>query len=163
MFFHYTDFMLVIQNRLFPFFIALCLLMPSCASVIKYHGNDAPNKKLNALRTQISSRDNSIQLLGTPSVTSLDGKRLWLYISQIDEAFISSFSSEKSRRIVALYFDKDDIIKKKIVLTKADGRDINFTLETVPPPTPELNWLQRLFGNIGRVTPGNIPQGSSTP
>ena len=134
--------------------------MAGCAPLIGAHGHHVPSKKLQALRLGVSTQENARQLLGSPSVVSLDGNRLWLYMSRETEAWIPTFETETGRRTIAIYFNRDGKVRGKRILTAAQGRALNFVPDTTPTPIAELNWLQRLFGNIGQVRPSNIPSGT---
>jgi outer membrane protein assembly factor BamE (lipoprotein component of BamABCDE complex) len=141
------------------YFLTLALFFPAC-SVINYHGNEAISDKLKKLKPQQSTAEKVRAVLGSPSYVSIDGKRLWLYISQEKSARLPTFETETKRRVVGIYFNPKGLMVKGKILTLADGQDLTFIPDTTPSPIPELNWVQRLFSNVGRVTPvGPTQQG----
>ncbi len=127
-----------------------------------YHGNEAPNSDLAKLRLNESMVQDVRAALGSPSITSLDKKRRWFYISYETSAWLPTFETEMNRRIVAVQFTPQGRLNSIRQFSEKQGRFINFVPETTPTPIPEVNWIQRLFGNIGRVTPGGLP-GSTQP
>lgn len=138
--------------------IVLVLSGVGCAPVIGYHGNDAPERKVASLRSGISDIKKVQKTLGSPNYVALDGNRLWLYMSRITTSWLPTFETEASRRVVGIYFNKNGVMIGKKVWTAANMQNISFVPNTTPSPIPELNWVQRLFSNIGRVTPAGIPQ-----
>ena len=133
-----------------------------CAPLQGYHGNDAPDDKLAQIRPNVSGHAEVNAALGSPNTTSLDGKRLWLYVSYETYAWLPTFETESARRIVAVHFKPDGKVRRIRKLSAINGRIIDFVPDTTPTPIAEVNWIQRLFSNIGRVTPGNLP-GSNAP
>ncbi len=134
------------------------LLMLACAPITTHHGNSIKEAKFAAIKIGASSKENVSALLGSPNYISLDGFRLWLYIAQENIAWLPTFETEKARRVIAIYFDKKGIVVDKKALTLENGKNISYIAQTIPPPIPELNWVQRLFSNIGRVSPAGVPQ-----
>lgn len=138
--------------------IVLVLSGIGCAPIIAYHGNDAPAKKVKLLRAGISDTKKVQKTLGSPNYVSFDGNRLWLYMSHETSAWFPTFETQISQRIVGIYFNRKGVMVGRKIWTIANIRDISFVPNTTPSPIAELNWVQRLFGNIGRITPANVPQ-----
>ncbi len=135
--------------------------LSGCAALSGYHGNDAPDNKIAQIRAHISSREEVSAALGSPNATSLDNNRLWLYVSYQTRAWLPTFENEVSRRIVAIHFDPNGKVSLIRKLSEKNGRLIDFEPSTTPTPIAEVNWIQRLFSNIGRVTPGSLPGGGA--
>lgn len=138
--------------------ISFCFTLTACSPLVRYHGNETPDKKLSRLIVGQSDKKKTLALLGSPQHVSLDNNRLWIYISKETEAWLPTFENERSRRVVALYFNPKGLMVRKRILTLAQGQELAFAHRTSRSPIPELNWVQRLFSNIGRVAPSNLPQ-----
>ena len=132
--------------------------MSACAPIITYHGSDIPQKKVQQIKVGASTRDNVRALLGSPSYVSFDKERLWIYFYKENKAWLPTFENEQARRIIGIYFNQSGNVVGKRIWNLADGHNINFVAQTIASPIPELNWVQRLFSNIGRVTPAGAPQ-----
>jgi outer membrane protein assembly factor BamE (lipoprotein component of BamABCDE complex) len=133
-------------------FAALCLALAvsACAADVAKHGHIFTDEDLAQVK-QGMSRDQIILALGTPDTKSTVGQEAFYYISTTTErsaAFLSP--SIVDRRVVAVYFDKRDIVTRVAHYGLQDGKIIDFVRRETPSKGSEDGLLKEIFRNIGR-------------
>jgi outer membrane protein assembly factor BamE (lipoprotein component of BamABCDE complex) len=132
---------------------AAMISLTACAADITKHGHIFTDEDLAQVKAGMS-RDQVILALGTPDTKSTVGQEAFYYISTTTKrsaAFLSP--SVVDRRVVAVYFDKKDIVQRVAHYGLQDGKVIDFVKRETPSKGSEDGLLKELFRNIGRPTP----------
>lgn len=141
-------------RSLFALFAVLAIgLQTACAPDITKHGHIFTDEDLAQVKTGMS-RDQVVLALGTPDTKSTVGQEAYYYISTTTKrsaAFLSP--SIVDRRVVAVYFDKKDIVARVAQYGLQDGRVVDVVNRETPSKGSEDGLLKELFRNIGRPTP----------
>ncbi|MEJ2117910.1 MAG: outer membrane protein assembly factor BamE [Alphaproteobacteria bacterium] len=130
--------------------MCIALSIPACAADITKHGHIFTAEDLAQVKDGMS-RDQVILALGTPDTKSTVGHQVFYYISTTTKrsaAFMSP--SLVDRRVVAVYFDKRDIVTRVAHYGLKDGKIIDFVSRETPSKGSEDGLLKELFRNIGR-------------
>jgi len=141
----------------FPFRIlatlGLMLFMSACAADIAKHGHIFTDEDLAQVKEGMS-RDQVILALGTPDTKSTVGQGAFYYISTTTKRS-AAFMSPKivDRRVVAIYFDNKDLVKRIANYGLQDGKIIDYVSRETPSKGSEDSILKELFRNIGRPVP----------
>ena len=142
------------------FLLYVIILNLSGCFLTKHHKAGIPirPKQYEDVQASTTKRD-VVKLLGSPSATNFVGEEKWFYYSSESEAF-AFFKPEFSKyNILSITFDKDDNIKNIVI---KDLKDKNFAFNddkhTVLPSDIKLNFLQELFGNIGKFNSPGMQQ-----
>ncbi len=133
-------------------FIAFSL--GACAADIARHGHVFAEEDLKQVKEGMS-RDQVILALGTPDTKSTVGQEAFYYISTTTKrsaAFMSP--SIVDRRVVAVYFDKKDVVARVAHYGLKDGQVIDIVKRETPSRGSEDGLLKELFRNIGRPPSG---------
>lgn len=96
--------------------------------------------------------------LGSPSTVSAFDKHTWYYITQTSDKMAYLYPQLKSRKVVAISFDKDDKVTEVKALTLRDGYDLAYEKRETPTRGRELSWIEQVLGTIGRGGTGVLPQ-----
>ncbi len=137
--------------------VLLCAaLLPACAALVDYQGNAAPEDALARITPQVTPREEVVKILGTPTATSMDGQRLWLYISREVRTLTFFAPRESRRRVVAIHFGENGRVEKITSYNRKDGRQIAQVGRQTPSPNQPPSLLSRIFGNIGVVRPAGV-------
>tara|TARA_Y100000590_G_scaffold295208_1_gene332785 strand:+ start:7622 stop:7933 length:312 start_codon:yes stop_codon:yes gene_type:complete len=93
-----------------------------------------------------------INLLGTPSITSVYGDKVWYYLTQTTEtkAFFKPVVIE--RKIYAIIFNNKNKVINTATYTEKDSVPISLVSRVTPTSGNELTILQQLFANLGRFS-----------
>jgi outer membrane protein assembly factor BamE (lipoprotein component of BamABCDE complex) len=92
------------------------------------------------------SREQVELVLGTPSTTGNFGGQVWYYISQTSKQ-TAQFLKPKitDRRIVAVYFDKNEEVTQIQKYELKDGRVIAFNPNTTPSYGADYSFIQQVL------------------
>jgi outer membrane protein assembly factor BamE (lipoprotein component of BamABCDE complex) len=133
---------------------AAVISLAACAADITKHGHIFTDEDLAQVKAGMS-RDQVVLALGTPDTKSTVGQEAYYYISSTTKrsaAFLSP--TVVDRRVVAVYFDKKDVVQRIAHYGLQDGKVIDFVKRETPSRGSEDGLLKELFRNIGRATPG---------
>jgi outer membrane protein assembly factor BamE (lipoprotein component of BamABCDE complex) len=135
---------------------ALCILtaLSGCASDITRHGHVFAEEDLAQVKEGMS-QDQVILALGTPDTKSTASQSAFYYISTTTErsaAFLQP--SIVDRKVVAIYFDQDNLVKTVANYGIEDGQVIDFVTRKTPSRGSDDSLLKELFRNIGNPAAG---------
>lgn len=103
----------------------------------------------------VQTRADVAALLGTPSTTAPFGDDAWYYVSSVTRSRVGRMQAVDSQTVVAIRFDERGVVQKVEKLGLDDAADVTPVARVTPTPGNDRNFLQLLFGNIGRFTPGS--------
>src|SRR5262245_17453014 len=132
---------------------AAVMSLTACAADITKHGHMFTEEDLAQVKAGMG-RDQVVLALGTPDTKSTVGQEAYYYISTTTKrsaAFLTP--TVVDRRVVAVYFDKKDVVQRVAHYGLQDGKVIDFVKQETPSKGSEDGLLKELFRNIGRSTP----------
>lgn len=138
---------------------AAVISLTACAADITKHGHIFTEEDLSQVKAGMS-RDQVVLALGTPDTKSTVGQEAYYYISSTTKrsaAFLSPTIVD--RRVVAVYFDKKDVVNRVAHYGLQDGKVIDFVKRETPSKGSEDGLLKELFRNIGRPGAGGVAGG----
>ncbi len=134
-----------------PSSVALCiamLLLIGCAGQIDRHGHQFTDVDLRQIQPGMS-RDQVRLTLGTPDTKgTLDGD-VFYYISSTRKTLPMGRPKVIDRKIVAVYFNKQQTVKTVGHFGLKDGRIIDIISGETPTYGKKLTALEQLIGNVG--------------
>ncbi len=145
--------------------LAASAAVSGCTPVTAMNGfvavdNKPEEVKIGETRTMVASK------LGSPSTTSAFDKNTWYYITQTTDKLAYMHPQLKSRKVVAISFDKDEKVTAVKALDLHDSYDLAYEKRETPTRGRELNWFEQLLGNVGRgstMLPQDDDPGASRP
>ncbi len=117
-------------------------------------GHAVDEEALAQITPGVTTRDDIMALLGSPSATGTFDNANWYYISSVTRQRPGRTLAIEDQKVVAISFGPNGTVQQVRRLGPEDGRDVDFVERTTPSPGTERTFLQALFGNIGRVGPG---------
>jgi outer membrane protein assembly factor BamE (lipoprotein component of BamABCDE complex) len=142
------------RNAMRALAAATVMSLVACAADITKHGHIFTDEDLAQVKAGMN-RDQVVLALGTPDTKSTVGQEAFYYISATTKrsaAFLTP--TVVDRRVVAVYFDKKDVVQRVAHYGLQDGKVIDFVKRETPSRGSEDGLLKELFRNIGRPTPG---------
>lgn len=135
--------------------------LSGCAADITRHGHVFAEEDLAQVKEGMS-QDQVILALGTPDTKSTASRSAFYYISTTAERS-AAFLKPKivDRKVVAIYFDKNNLVKSVANYGIEDGKVIDFVTRETPSRGSEDSLLKELFRNIGN--PQNKAGGGGGP
>lgn len=147
------------------------LALAGCGSMFQTvrdpRGNKLDEERLAEIQPGVHSRADVATLLGSPNVTSMFTDSTWYYVSAVSRNRIIRPAALDDQKVVAIHFDERGIVSKVDNVAQSEMRPVDPVARVTPTPGTERNFLQQLFGNIGRFGAGGrsgpLPGGGGGP
>jgi outer membrane protein assembly factor BamE (lipoprotein component of BamABCDE complex) len=144
---------------------ALCLALGACTATVDTRGNIAEADRLRQIRPGVSTRDDVMALLGTPSSTGTFDPGTWYYIGQRTEKTAFFRPDVVERKVVVVRFDPQGTVRELNQLDAGDGMEVALVDRKTPTAGKELGMVEQILGNVGRFsgnqrtrTAGQVPR-----
>lgn len=124
----------------------------ACSPTIHTHGYAPDDALLAKISVGQDTRDSVAEKIGRPVVHSEFDKKSWYYIAFKSETYTYHAPKVVGRRIVAVRFDDNGVVKAVNKYGLKDGRVIDLATQTTPTHGRQLSILQQLLGNFGHIT-----------
>ena len=139
------------------------LALGGCTSRKFVRGYMADEEMISSIKPQVDTHDSVKEMLGSPSSVATFDNDSWYYYSKKSEslAFFKENITELS--IIAVRFDDDGYVTVIDRYTLDDRNNVDPVQKTTRTHGRELNFIQELFGNIGRFGaggPSNVQPGN---
>jgi outer membrane protein assembly factor BamE (lipoprotein component of BamABCDE complex) len=136
---------------------------------VESRGYTLEEANINQLQPKVSTKDDVLRVLGTPSSKSYFGNDTWFYISSKAEkvAFMNAKTIEQ--HVIGIEFNEAGTITSLQQYSLSDARKVQFAKESTPTEGSDLTAVGQILGNVGRFNPsggqlsprttphGNIP------
>ncbi len=97
-----------------------------------------------------TSQEQVQEYMGSPSTVSTINNETWYYITSKTETYLFYPPEEVDRTVIAVYFNKQNVVDDIAYFGLEDGEVINIQTRTTPTRGKELTILGQLFSNLGR-------------
>jgi len=124
--------------------------LPGCAPVVETHGYAPDQSLLDEISIGQDTRGSVRRKIGRPSGSGVFNDDGWYYVSTTIERYTYHAPKVTDRRVVAVEFDKNDVVSALNVYGLEDGRVIDLQTRTTPTYGRKLTILQQLLGNLGK-------------
>ena len=131
----------------------LALGLVACAPEVSTHGYRLDAAALAQLEPGRTTRDEALQLLGSPSSVATFDEQVWYYVSQRTERM--SFYQEEvvNRDVVSITFDDLGTVAQIDRHGLEQAHEVSLVERETPTAGSELTALEQFIGNIGRFNP----------
>lgn len=126
------------------------LLLSACAPRVANRGNNPDEETLSQIQPGESERQDVMDIIGVPTVTSTYDAREWYYVSQRTETEAWFKPDIKERRVLVIRFDDRGVVESMENLTLADGYQVSPVDRVTPTAGNEITFMGQMFGNFGR-------------
>jgi outer membrane protein assembly factor BamE (lipoprotein component of BamABCDE complex) len=130
---------------------------------IDHRGYVPDPQALASIRPGVDNKDSVETRLGSPTTTASFDTTTWYYISADERNFLYLRPSVTKQEVVAVKFDKDDLVSSVDHYDLKDGKDITPVARETPTRGKELSFLQQMFGNFGHVSASTNSPETPTP
>jgi outer membrane protein assembly factor BamE (lipoprotein component of BamABCDE complex) len=128
-------------------FIALAT---GCAPTVDVRGHMPTAEQLDRLAPGLQSRNDVIEILGSPSMVATFGDEVWYYVGEKTERIAFLEPEVLERTIIAVKFDQNGRMTAIDRLGLKEGKEIEPVDRVTPTAGKELTLLEQLLGNMGR-------------
>jgi len=132
---------------------AICLSQTGCmVSRVKTHGNLPDPERVAELKPGTVTKDDILDVLGSPSSINTFGKETWYYISEKTETVAFFKPNVLERKVLIVEFDKEQKMSQIVTLGLDAGREVTQVERVTPTFGQELTVLDQILGNFRRFT-----------
>lgn len=126
------------------------LALGACSSGLNTHGNLPDKELVEDIQPGVHSREDVLDILGSPSAISTFQDNRWYYIGSRSETVAFFDRDILERNVLVVSFAEDGLVGDKKVYNLKDGQDVDPVDRVTPTEGKKLTILQQLFGNVGR-------------
>jgi outer membrane protein assembly factor BamE (lipoprotein component of BamABCDE complex) len=137
----------------------LCLLLAcgtlalsACGSGVQLRGNTPDPEDVAEIQAGVHSRQDVIDLLGSPSTVSTFEERKWYYIGQKTQQIAFMKPEVIDRNVLVITFDESGLVAGTQRYGLDDAQDVDPVDRETPTEGRDLTFIQQLFGNIGKFS-----------
>ena len=130
--------------------LGLPLALGACAGKVTQHGHMLTNEEIRQVQPGMS-KDQVRLALGSPDTTSTLNAETYYYISSTRKGVAFLKPKVVGRRVVAVYFNKSNTVRKVGYYGLKDGKVFDFISRTTPSHGSETGIIKQILGNFGRV------------
>ncbi len=125
-------------------------LATACSPTVDLRGHLPSAEQLERLAPGLQSRNDVIEILGSPSMVATFGDETWFYVGEKTERIAFLEPTVLERTVIALRFDQNGRLTAVDRLGLKDGKVIEPVDRITPTAGKELTFLEQLIGNLGR-------------
>jgi len=126
------------------------LTTAACATRIDTRGNLPDPERLAEIKPGEQSKDDVVDILGSPSSVTPFGSNTWYYISNRTETFAFFAPEVIDRHIVMVKFGTDGKVTGVDTIGLEAARKIQPVERTTPTHGTAITAIEQLIGNLGR-------------
>jgi len=124
--------------------------LAACGSTVQVRGNNPDPEDVAAIKPGVQSRQDIIDLLGSPSTVSTFEDRKWYYIGQKTQEVAFMKPEVLDRSVLVITFDDTGLVEGMTHYGLDDAQEVDPVARETPTEGRDLTLIQQLFGNIGR-------------
>jgi outer membrane protein assembly factor BamE (lipoprotein component of BamABCDE complex) len=128
-----------------------------CAERIATRGNMPAADIVEALQPGTQTKDQVLQLLGSPSNIGTFNDNTWYYIGVKTEQMAFFKPKAIEQQVLQIKFDSTGVVNEVRRLGLEDAQQVALADKETPTAGKELGFFEQLFGNVGRF---NTPRGN---
>ena len=117
------------------------------------HNGNMPSEERIAKIEKGSSKDDVLQILGTPSTVAAFDENTWIYMSSDIKRVAFFAPKEIDRNVLKIKFDRDGNVTQIARLNKDNGVDLVPSQEKTEVKGQEPGFFQKYFGGVGQYNP----------
>jgi len=136
------------------FALFLTILTTSCLKKVENSGYSFDNINLNDIKAGITTKENVLKELGTPSIkSSLDKNQpeVWIYYNDQQHEYLFFNPVIADQKILTLTFDKENIVSTINSYNSNDIRNITISEDFTKDKEKEESLIKDIINNIGTV------------
>lgn len=134
------------------------LVLAACTPTIANRGTLIEDDKLAEIKVGESSREDVINLIGTPTQIATFDENTWYYFGRTTKQVAFLDPEVVKQEAVEIHFNEDGHVSDLKKLDPAAAQDISPTTRRTPTYGHVTTFWEQLFGNLGR--PGAVGSGA---
>ena len=133
--------------------VVTALAIASCAPAVDLRGHVPNPEALALIKPGQQTRDQVLDMLGSPTAIGTFGDSRWYYITRRTEQLAFYDPELIEAEVVMVEFDTAGFVKEVAHLSNDEAREIDPVDRTTPTKGRKLGFFQQLLGNLGVTVP----------
>lgn len=133
---------------------SVLLAVAACSPRVDNRGNVAVESRIGEIKPNQSNKNDVLNALGSPSITSSFGPEEWYYINIRKETIAFLDSDIEKQDVVQISFDESGMVTAVDKFDKKDTKKVAIADDRTPTAGHKLGFIEQVFGNIGRFNKG---------
>ncbi len=126
--------------------------LTACTPTISTRGNTPNKDALATIQLGTQTRDDVLEIIGSPSTRSTFDDRTWYYISE-KTSKVTFYNPEIiGRKIVAIDFNEKGVVENIRQYGLRHGRVVEAIARKTPTPGKEPSAIDKLIGGFGDIS-----------
>lgn len=130
--------------------LAFAVVLTGCTVSEDQRGNLPDPDRLAEIKPGVTTKQQVIKILGSPSSESTFDDDTWYYISRKTKQIAFFSPTVLDQQVYIVDFNDKGIVKEVGHKTMADAGHVTPASGATPSPGRELSFMEQLIGNIGR-------------
>ncbi len=130
-------------------------LAAACTPIGDNRGHMVDPVDLSQLTPGVSTANDVVAVLGSPTTVGTFDDSNWYYIGQRVERMAFFAPEVTERRVVAVRFAEDGTLATIEELSVEDGHEVEMVSRETPTLGREITFFEQMFGNLGRFSAEN--------
>ena len=135
--------------------VALAIMLAGCAISEDQRGHLPDADKLAEIQPGVTTKEQVVKILGTPSSASTFDDDVLYYISRKTKQVAFFNAALLDQQVYIVDFDDKGVVKDVGHRGMDDGQNVTMAPGATPSPGRELTFIEQLLGNIGRFNSGS--------
>lgn len=130
--------------------------LAACAATFRNHGYIPPDEDLANIVVGVDTRDSVAASVGRPGVSGIIDASGWYYVRSRFRTFATRAPEEIDRQVLAISFDGAGVVSNIELFGLERGQVVRLSRRVTSSNTQGIGFLRQAFGNIGRVSAGDL-------
>jgi outer membrane protein assembly factor BamE (lipoprotein component of BamABCDE complex) len=145
----------------FSYVIAAACAVACCSPDIEQRGHLLTQDEIAQIHPGKTSKDQVVQILGSPSSVGVFNPNAWYYISKRTSQSSVFLPRTTDQQVFIVDFNQDGIVAAVDHKGLKDAENITPAPGATPAPGRELTFLEQVIGNLGRFSGSSSGGGAS--
>lgn len=125
------------------------IFLTACSANYRYHGFAPSEEELKEVVVGVDTRETVSEIIGQPSSSGVLDDGGWYYVSSKFRHYAYQAPKAVERQLVAISFDKEDVVQNIERFGLEDGRVITLSRRVTDLPVKGPGIIEQLLGNLG--------------
>jgi len=134
----------------------VAVMLAACSGTVATRGHLVEDRRMSQIEPGLSTANDVLAVLGSPSTVAPFDERIWYYIGQRTEQVAFLRPDVIERRVVRIRFDEGGTVREIDELDMEDSREVELVDRETPTMGRQMGFMEQMVGNLGRFNqPGD--------
>lgn len=130
--------------------VGLCVALAACSGIVDRRGYRADEADVSQIQPGISTADDVIAIMGTPTTRGTFDNQVWYYIGSETETLAFMEADLVDRNIIEVHFDEQGYVFSVEQHGAEIAQDVDLVDRETPTRGNRVTFIDQFLGNLGR-------------